>query len=151
MFRAHLDLIQSSIHYCGVRVAHCWRDVAADSSSVFAKSKDGFPWRILCLMQVWSKDIEAFYILLLPTAVLMGELTVGSALTVLWKLSRSTDSGILAQHHKCAMIRSRQEHDPYPSTTDFVVPSQEGYIERQRLASTPWFQSLREGDMEAAG
>ena len=77
-------------------------------------------------MQVWSKNIEAFYILLLSTAWLMGELTVGSASTVPRKSSRFTDSGILAQHHECAMVQPQQEHDPSPSTPYFAVPPQEG-------------------------
>jgi hypothetical protein len=64
------------------------------------RSRRDFP--ILCLVYVWSKDIEAFYILLLSTAWLMGELTVGSAPTVPQKSSQFTDSGI--QHHECTMI-----------------------------------------------
>ena len=76
---------------------------------------------------------------------------VGSASTVPQKSSRFTDSGILAQHHKCTIIQPRQEHNPSPSTPHFAVPPQEGYIKRQGLTLTPFFQSFRDGDIGAAG
>ena len=80
----------------------------------------------------------------------MGELTVGSASTMPPKSRRFTNLGVLAQNHECAIVQPQQEHDPSPSIPYFAVPPQEGYIGQQGPASTPFFQSFQDGDMEAA-
>jgi hypothetical protein len=69
--------------------------------------------------------VKGYRGLLYPTPLYClanGELIMGFALTVLLKLSRFTDLGILVQYYKCTIIQLQQEYNPSLSTPYFAVP-----------------------------